>query len=179
MTKIRSQLDVENQFWAYVNKNGLSHPIHGQCWEWTGSSTKGGYGQFRGLGTGFAHRVSWVIHFGPVPEGKQVHHHCDNPCCVNPKHLWVGTQQDNIDDMYAKGRESHTGAVGSRNISAKHPEYRQGERNGRAKLTEKEVLWIREKYSQKELTQTKLATIFGVTQGLIGHIVRRIAWKHI
>jgi hypothetical protein len=71
------------------------------CWPWTGKIATNGYGYLDNM---LAHRASWLIHHGPIPEGLQVLHHCDNPRCVNPDHLWLGTQADNVADMMAKGR---------------------------------------------------------------------------
>lgn len=80
----------------------------GGCWEWQGYRNENGYGFTRVGGRGsngmFAHRLSWTIHRGPIPDGLQVLHRCDNPCCVRPDHLFLGTNQDNIDDRVAKGR---------------------------------------------------------------------------
>ena len=86
------------RFWAKVDKSG-------DCWLWTASKTKEGYGYFRFDGAmRKAHRMSWLLTNGEIPEGMLVCHTCDNPSCVNPKHLWLGTNRDNMDDMNAKGR---------------------------------------------------------------------------
>ena len=79
------------------------------CWNWTGAIHRNGYGKFgRRDGdrqrTDGAHRVAWEVLIGPIPDGLHVLHKCDNPCCINPEHLFVGTNQDNVDDMMAKGR---------------------------------------------------------------------------
>ena len=94
---------AEERFWSYVNKGD-------GCWEWTASRSGKGYGVFFHLGFSgrrtSAHRFSWELHNGPVPAGLHVLHHCDNPSCVRPDHLWLGTQSDNSKDMWNKGRGS-------------------------------------------------------------------------
>ena len=81
------------------------------CWNWNGYRNKTGYGFTRIGGRGskgiLAHRLSWVLHHGEIPEGLHVLHKCDNPSCVNPNHLFLGTNLDNIKDRTAKGRSSH------------------------------------------------------------------------
>jgi len=104
---------VEDRFWSKVQKTE-------NCWLWMGARTKLGYGQRGGRKTGrrYTHRLSWEMRFGPIPEGLCVLHHCDNPPCVNPDHLFLGTKKDNTQDMIAKGRgrgprfsgETHPGA---------------------------------------------------------------------
>lgn len=80
-----------------------------ECWNWTAFKNKQGYGRFGSSSCRCvnAHRVSWTIAFGPIPEGHFVCHRCDNPSCVNPKHLFTGTRQDNVDDMVIKKRSRH------------------------------------------------------------------------
>jgi len=98
-----------DRFWAKVNKNGPT-PEHalGPCWVWTGARSQFGYGNLTTNGKQEnAHRVSWEIHFGPIPDGIRVLHACDNPPCVRPFHLFLGTQKDNNRDREAKGRGNH------------------------------------------------------------------------
>ncbi len=99
--------DVQ-RFWIKVNKNG-SVPKHcpelGQCWEWQFSKYKNGYGKFSHLRkSNYTHRISWELKNGEIPKGLCVLHKCDNPCCVNPDHLFLGTIGDNNHDRDVKGR---------------------------------------------------------------------------
>lgn len=87
---------IADRFWAKVEKTE-------GCWEWTGSKSRKGYGQFN---EGRAHRVSWEMHNGPIPEGMFVCHHCDNPPCVRPDHLFIGDNAANMRDAFAKGRHT-------------------------------------------------------------------------
>lgn len=76
-----------------------------ECWAWTGGCQSGGYGVLHTKDkTWLAHRFSWTFANGSIPEGMQVLHHCDNPPCVRPEHLFIGTQKDNLQDMARKGR---------------------------------------------------------------------------
>ena len=91
------EVPLEIRFWEKIDKNG-------KCWEWLGWKVKG-YGRIKvnNIKT-LAHRVSWNLHYGDIPKGLYVLHKCDNPPCVNPKHLWLGTQLDNMRDRDKKGR---------------------------------------------------------------------------
>lgn len=150
----------EGRFWAKVQK-GLRVD---DCWSWKGTIAKSGYGS---IWTGFcnanAHRTSWVLHFGPIFDGLYVLHHCDNPPCCNPKHLFLGTQQENMDDMTKKGRSSH--AVG--------PE------SSKSKLTADQVLEIRSRYAAGGISYRGLAKIFGMGSGTICHIVLRKTYRNV
>lgn len=106
----RPRVPIEQRFWAKVDKGEPD-----ECWEWTGAKSRG-YGTITrdaadGGTTALAHRVSWEIHNGPIPKNMSYHgmvvaHSCDNPACVNPNHLWLGTQGQNLKDMIEKGRGS-------------------------------------------------------------------------
>lgn len=99
----------KSRFWSKVDKSG-------DCWTWTASKNHGGYGQFGANGKGYiSHRVSWSISNGDIPKGMLICHHCDNPPCVNPDHLFLGTYQDNMDDKMRKGRHG-TQKVRTRDI---------------------------------------------------------------
>lgn len=90
--------DVEDRFWSNVDRTG-------DCWIWIGSRLPSGYGRIGGRG--YAHRVSWALANGPIPAGMCILHRCDNPPCVNPSHLWIGTVADNMHDRDRKGRHRY------------------------------------------------------------------------
>lgn len=154
------------RFWNKVDKNGPipEHVPHlGNCWVWTGCKHPFGYGKITTgivrLHTIRAHVASWIVHFGPIPQGLQVNHACDRRDCTRPEHLWIGTQSDNGKDMANKGRST---------IGEKHPN---------AKLTEREVLEIRKRYFQG--SSRILAVEFGVSARTIRMIAHRDIWTRI
>lgn len=127
----------------------------GGCWIWQGTTSEAGYGSLQVDNVPhYAHRYAYALWYGPIPEGKIVCHHCDNPACVNPEHLFVGTYQDNMDDMKAKGRGSHTNNV---------------------KLQPHQVLEIR----ASSKSERALAKQYGVSRSSIGAIRRKEIWKNI
>jgi hypothetical protein len=161
------------RFWDKVNKNGPTPPHRlelGPCWVWTTSTNNKGYGQLAvGKVDGrkkmrLSHRISWELHHGPVPPGLQVLHRCDNPPCVRPDHLFLGTQAQNMADCSAKGR------MGPRNLV--------GERNPAAKLREADVRVIRQRLANGE-RQTAIAADYGVHFSTIGLIARGQKWGHV
>ncbi len=144
----------EVRFWFRVKKTIT-------CWEWIGPTYRG-YGRLWHRGkTIRAHRASWVIHHGDIPHGMFVCHRCDNPKCVNPDHLFLGTHRDNIDDKVRKGRCARLD--------------RRGEKGGNAKLAVEDVLRIRRKLRP----QKELAVEYGVDPSTISDIQRRKTWTNI
>lgn len=143
-------------FWRRVDVRGAD-----ECWGWLGQKDRRGYGRFSINGKKFlAHRIA--LHGVAKKQDKSVVcHSCDNPSCVNPSHLFVGTQADNVQDMLSKGRN--------------RPNPPSGERHHNSKLTEHEVFLIK----QSRATQVQLAEIFGVTQANISEIRRGRTWKHV
>lgn len=143
------------RFWEKVDKRGA-------CWLWLGTyTTRGNYASFcakyQGVTFYRGHRFSWHIHNGPIPKGKFVLHKCDNPWCTNPEHLWLGDNDDNMADKIEKGR------------------HRPGEQHGMAKITEKDVEFIR----SCDLTAKQLAKRFGLHDGTIYNIRNGKSWRHL
>lgn len=138
------------------------------CWEWPGHRTAGGYGVLRTYGRSgrdlYAHRLIWEQYAGPIPEGIQVLHRCDNPPCVRPIHLFLGTVEDNVRDMWTKGR----GKGG----------FVRGETVGNHKLTEAQVIEIRALYGP-QMGYKRLAQRFGVSRSTIMRIVKERSWTHV
>lgn len=131
------------------------------CWEWAGARADNGYGRFRGDRSQYAQRTSWILANGPIPNGLFVCHACDNRACVNPAHLFLGTHQDNLADMVAKGRSL------------------RGERHNKAELTETDVLAIRTLWAVGGMTQQQIANRFGTNKANVSQIVRGKKWKHL
>lgn len=166
---------VEERFWRRVDKeNGLVHPVDGKCWTWVsyrGAKPKR-YGSFfrNGALTG-AHRASYEMHVGPVPPGLFVLHRCDNPPCVRPSHLFVGTVKDNGEDMARKGR-----SVKGRKVPSIG---RPGELNVHSKIRNQDVLRIRELHAEHGVSSRSLAKQFGICKSSVNYIIRRESWTNI
>ena len=131
------------------------------CWLWTGTVLPRGYGRMKFRdGVELTHRVSWILHFGPIPSGMCVCHACDTPGCVRPDHLWLGTNADNNRDKMEKGRQA------------------KGEKNGAVKLTEATVRLIRARYDAGE-SQCSLMREFDIHRTRVFKIVHRVQWRHL
>lgn len=160
---------AEATFWSKVNKRGPI-PAHcpelGRCWIWTAGKDKDGYGQFHYRNEKDesinirAHRFSYRLAFGELSDSKPcVCHHCDNPACIRPIHLFAGSNLDNDRDKDQKGRRP------------------LGEDSARAKFTNAQVLQIRKLYSSGKMNQRELGERFGASQLTISRIVRKINYK--
>lgn len=154
------------------------------CWEWQGSRTQFGYGKIKVQGVErTTHRFSWELANGPIPPGAYILHRCDNPPCVRPDHLFLGTQADNIHDMDDKDRRNapseHLGARGEAHWTRQKPEAAaRGERVGGSKLTADDVREIR-RLRTEGLTLKVIAARFGVTFTNVDMIVNHQTWKHV
>lgn len=151
------------------NTHGLSHQKKldyytdktGDCWEWTGLLNDNGYGKIYINGKlESAHRIAWRLGRGGIKDNLHVLHKCDNRKCVNPDHLFLGTNNDNIRDKVNKNRQPH------------------GEGVYCAKLNDGSVLEIKRRVANGE-SQTKLAEEYGVTQVAVGHVIGGRTWKHL
>ncbi len=164
---------IIQRFWSKVDKGDGTG-----CWNWIGTMGRKGYGKFAIRDKEpLAHRVSYWMHFGD-PGKLLVCHHCDNRRCVRPDHFFLGTDLDNARDREAKGRRKPS--RGNDHYLRKNPEKApRGEGNGNHKLTAEQVLEIRASYIPRKVSCKKLADKFGVSSGLIHHILVRKIWVHI
>ncbi len=148
----RKAVPVEIRFWKNVK---IKNPE--ECWEWVGHKRPDGYGT---IGNIRAHRLSYIIHFGSIPDNYEICHHCDNPGCVNPNHLFAGTRLENEHDKVNKKRHTF------------------GSKNNKAKLTEQEVIEIRE-IAKTGIRAGELATRYSVTKNTIFRALHRWTWKEV
>lgn len=145
---------ILDRFWSHVTKTD-------KCWTWD-TEGKSEYGSFwDGKKDHIASRYSWIIHFGQIPDGLFVCHECDNPPCVRPDHLFLGTNLENMADAASKGRMA------------------RGAKQWLSKLTDESVMSIREKYATGLRTQKSLSKEFGVCQSVINYVINGRTWKHV
>lgn len=159
ITREERQKQQVATFWSYVDKTP-------SCWIWIGPKNKEGYGQFHiDLGIGRknyrAHRVAYILTKGAIPDGQLVRHECDNPSCVNPDHLILGTTIDNVGDRIARRRDA------------------VGEQSGKAKITTEQVRAARARYAAGEAGICQLARENGIAPSTMGDIIHRRKWKHV
>lgn len=148
------------------------HGRDGTCWIWTAGTTNGGYGVL-GVDGGRVrtHRYAWELEHGPIPEGLQVLHKCDNPPCCRPDHLFLGTDADNVADKVAKGRGPDMKFVSTYRLNP------AGDRNGMAKLSWSEVRAIRTEYASGGTSYEKLAKKYSINATNIYRIIKNLGWK--
>lgn len=152
----KDNFDYKTSFWSKVQK-GLPN----ECWEFTGGKNAHGYGKiYDGEVMEYAHRFSWKLIHGNIPNGLEVCHHCDNTSCVNPSHLFLGTHFENVQDMIQKDRGN------------------RGERHGNAKLTDEKIRKIR-KLSSDGLSNREISKLMEVQDVTIHDVLRRRTWKHV
>lgn len=139
-----------------------------ECWIYNGPRRRWGYTcvYIAGRGTLAAHRVSYEVYVGPIPDGLILMHSCDNPPCINPKHLRPGTNHENTQDMLAKGRHR----------TAPHA---RGRRRNTGKLTPEQVLEIRRLHDVLGVSRAELMHQFGISRSQVGKVVTRFQWKDI
>ena len=148
-------MHLDDRFWTKVDRGHED-----ECWEWQSNVAAGGYGQISVDGEPiYAHRLVMKM-TGHDIDGQQVNHHCDNGVCVNPDHLYVGDQSDNVQDAHNRDRREGV-------------DYVSGEEHGQSKLTQKEVEQIRE----SDKRQIDLADEYDVSQSLISQIQRGLWWS--
>lgn len=164
---------MRKPFEERFNERVFKHYASG-CWLWLGATTNAGYGKIWYNGKlELAHRARWMADHGPIPDEKFVLHRCDNPSCVRPDHLFLGTHQENMDDCQEKGRYQR----GLRNGRYTKPEsILRGEENGASKLTQEQVDEIRRRYAEEDISQGRLAVGYGITQQTISKIIRGERW---
>ena len=165
MPRIYTTTTPEIRFWPKVDKSG-------DCWLWTACLDRKGYGRFGMPERGWiaAHRYAYILANGPIPDGLHVLHRCDNRRCVNPDHLWLGTNADNVADRVAKGRTSRNHVTPEQQV--------RGERHGMVRLREADVIAIREAVANG-VRQCELAARYDVSRPTINLIVKRKNWRHV
>ena len=151
--------DDYSRFWSKVCLNFNVEPF---CHRWLAAKDQNGYGRFLYQGKNQrAHRVAWILTFGPIQDNEVVMHDCDNPSCVNPDHLRLGSQLENIQDRVQKGRCAHN----------------TGSSNSQAKLTQHQVDNIRSEYNKTKCTKRSLAKKYKVSDSTVSRILNNQTWS--
>jgi hypothetical protein len=160
-------IPLEEHFWSKVHKTPT-------CWLWTATRRPGGYGTYYiDRYPALAHRVAWELANSQlVPTGKYVLHYCDNPPCVRPEHLFLGTAADNMHDAQRKGRKAINPRIRGRGRAV-------GERVNTSRLTAEDVVEIRQRAAEGKVDMTALGREYGVTANNIRYVIARKTWKHI
>lgn len=145
------------KFWNNVEKKSPN-----ECWEWIGATDSKGYGKFFSCEDGshkllISHRIAYFLANGVDPGDEVVCHSCDNPLCCNPAHLWLGTHQDNIDDMCRKGRQGRAAST----------------------LSDNDVFMMREFWYSRMFTQSEIGTMYGLTKPAVCNIVNGNTFKNV
>lgn len=192
--RARMTMPLKERFFSHINKREDTG-----CWEWTGSDNNKGYGTITIQGVKKStHRLSWELHNGPIPDNMCVCHKCDNPPCCNPDHLFLGTKKDNMHDCSEKNRAKGGGLSGELHpmygrrgelspiYGRKHAEESKvimsdkarGEKNSSAKLTENDVIAIRQMVESGS-SYPQIASIFNVSTASVCNIIKRKNWQHV
>lgn len=146
------------RFWSKVEVRGMD-----ECWTWVANTTPTGYGMFWFKGKmRRAHRVAWILTNGPIPDGLCVCHRCDNPGCMNPQHLFLATQEGNIQDRVQKGRSARP----------------RGEEINTAKITAKQAVEIRRRTDEGEVP-ARIAEDYPISRRMVAAIKNRENWRHV
>lgn len=163
--------DQRKRFWSKVVKRDSG------CWEWTGHIISRGYGQFSLHDKGYlAHRVAYALTFSTPDQSLYCCHRCDNPKCVNPHHIFLGTAQDNASDRVSKGRQ----ARGERHGFVTKPEScPRGERCARSKYKEAVIRSIRDEWAAGGVRYSDLAEKFGMSHSNVMKVINRKTWTHL
>jgi ribosomal protein S25 len=152
---------TQNEIYLFWNK--VKYPGNDrECWEWTASVDKDGYGYFRIGKTYRAHQLAWEFYNGFRPKGLSVCHKCDNPSCCNPEHLVIATNQENMSDMKNKGRAA------------------KGSKQGKAVFVEQDIIdIINDSFNYKYKSMSEIARKYGTSVTIISHILNGVFWSHI
>jgi hypothetical protein len=158
--RIANRSSLSDRYWKFAVKTE-------GCWGWNGSTDENGYGRVSAYTDDdrwvphLAHRISWELHNGPIPDGLLVLHQCDNPPCSRPDHLFLGNQLDNMQDCVSKGRRP------------------RGEQSHTAKVTEAQVIEMRLRFAAGERNYSKLGREYGISGGQVRAIILKERWSHV